>query len=383
MSSQTNHLNYDSGISIVVPTENRAELTSNLLEALASSRANFAYPSEVLIIDSSDAPDHAGIALACSKYEARLIDGPDNVRDKRNLGISNARYSVVLFLDSDCRPTPDLLMVHWVRYTNERIGGVLGVMIFEGDETFAWRMMRDTSFVARFGFAERSDTTSWGPTANISFRKHVLDTVGTFDSSFPFKLGGDDLDLSYRVTQAGFTLVCEPQAIVYHSRKTWSSLQAVIGRVLRWGRMEYFLYAKHKDARVWSPPSFWGWALLVLTLLCLQSIILQRLSLLALYPLWAILAILFFSMISSWSEPSGNRKRIRLFGNSLLAAIPELTYQLGTTIEFLRHGDLRFLWSRAWFEPEAPRTHWLAESWNMWSNTFALLICQLFLMLVR
>ena len=44
-------------------------------------------------------------------------------------------------------------------------------------------------------------------------RRSALDLVGGIDSSLP---GGDDIDLSIRLRQAGYTLICDRNVFVYH-----------------------------------------------------------------------------------------------------------------------------------------------------------------------
>lgn len=375
---------YNQGISIVVPTEGRISLTRELLQSLVGSRGNFRLPCEILIVDSSQEEDKKKIAAACKQCDAILINGSRNVREKRNLGIQYAQYSVILFIDSDCRPTSKILEEHWRCYHNKdtgNLGGVLGQVLFEGSESWVWRMVKYSSLVAHFTRAEQETTANWGATANISFRHEVLDKVGWFDTNLPFRLGGDDLDLSYRVTQAGFTIECNSEALVYHSRRTWNSLHAVLNRAFRWGRMEYYLYRKHPGARVLSPPGFWGWAFLVGVLFFIEAIVgmNQPLTMIGAFLLWVSLSLLLFSFLSVIDEKESLQNKIRMLGESLLTAIPELTFQFGAVLEFIRHIDFRFLWTRIWFEPSALRNNWIFEAWNVWSNLFALLICQLIL----
>ncbi len=66
------------GISIVIATKGRVNLLEELLESVAVARENFSGPSEVLLIDDSNAEDVRQIDLACGKYDARRIEfGPD------------------------------------------------------------------------------------------------------------------------------------------------------------------------------------------------------------------------------------------------------------------------------------------------------------------
>lgn len=44
-------------------------------------------------------------------------------------------------------------------------------------------------------------------------RRSALDQIGGIDTTLP---GGDDIDLSIRLRQAGYTLVCDRRAFVYH-----------------------------------------------------------------------------------------------------------------------------------------------------------------------
>lgn len=50
---------------------------------------------------------------------------------------------------------------------------------------------------------------------NVSFKKSVLEEIGMFEENFPFKLGGDDLDMTYRVTKAGYMIGSAPNAVTY------------------------------------------------------------------------------------------------------------------------------------------------------------------------
>lgn len=68
-----------------------------------------------------------------------------------------------------------------------------------------------------------------------------------FEENFPFKLGGDDLDMTYRVTKAGYMIGSAPNAVTYHSRKTWNNYKAVHDRAKRWGTMENYIVKRHPE----------------------------------------------------------------------------------------------------------------------------------------
>lgn len=290
-------MTYQPGISIIIPTEGRLHLTCRLLRHLDALRKKAGFSTEVLVVDSSQGTDRQVIEFTCADYHAKWMEGPASVRKKRNLGIMNACYAIVLFLDSDCDPREDLLEQHWQAYQqkgNSNLGGVLGRLEFTGPETLAWHLVKNSSLVQHFNQTDVS-YVKWGPTANLSIYRKVLDAIGLFDDTFPFILGGDDLDLTYRLTQSGWLLMSCPKALAYHDRSTWNSLRAIFSRALRWGRMEYYLYKKHSSLQTPHPPSFFGWLILVSLFSVASAVLQQSWQFLALPVVWIVFSIIFFS----------------------------------------------------------------------------------------
>ena len=128
-----------------------------------------------------------------------------------------------------------------------RLGGVLGYTEFVGKKTFWWKILELTSLVNSFSFARDYPFHSWTIGNNVSFKKSVLEEIGMFEENFPFKLGGDDLDMTYRVTKAGYMIGSAPNAVTYHSRETWNNFKAIHNRAMRWGTMERLICNRHKE----------------------------------------------------------------------------------------------------------------------------------------
>ncbi len=237
--------------SIVIPTWNRSDLVEALLESLYTERERYQQgETEVLIVDSSTGDEKARIVAACEKYDAKYIDGDDSVRKKRNKGIRLSVYDYILFIDSDVTVEKGLLDEYVEAYKNPykvKLGGVLGYTEFVGKKTFWWKMLERTSLVSSFSFARDYPFHSWTIGNNVSFKKSVLEEIGMFEENFPFKLGGDDLDMTYRVTKAGYMIGSAPNAVTYHSRKTWNNYKAVHDRAKRWGTMENFIVSRHPE----------------------------------------------------------------------------------------------------------------------------------------
>jgi len=237
--------------SIVIPTWNRSELVEVLLHSLDIERERYKQgETEVLIVDSSAGNEKEVIVAACEKYNATYIEGDDSVRKKRNKGIITAVYDYILFIDSDVTVEKGLLDEYVEAYKNPykvKLGGVLGYTEFAGKKTFWWKMLERTNMVNSFSFARNYPFHSWTIGNNVSFKKSVLEEIGMFEENFPFKLGGDDLDMTYRVTKAGYMIGSAPNAVTYHSRKTWNNYRAVHDRAKRWGTMENFIVQRHPE----------------------------------------------------------------------------------------------------------------------------------------
>ena len=279
--------------SIVTPTWNRSELVDALLRSLFEERQRYAQgETEVLIVDSSTGAERESIISSCEKYDAQYIEGDDSVRKKRNKGIRLAQYDHILFIDSDVTVEKGILDEYVEAYKNPyhvKLGGVLGYTEFTGEKTFWWKMLERTSLVNSFSFARNYPFHSWTIGNNVSFKKSVLEEIGMFEENFPFKLGGDDLDMTYRVTKAGYMISSAPNAVTYHSRKTWNNYKAVHDRAKRWGTMENFIVERHPELYKRVIPKNYLIELIVLLVLSVLSVAIQNIVPFCVSASWIVL----------------------------------------------------------------------------------------------
>src|SRR5947209_6149687 len=100
-------------LSIVVPTYNRSNSLRRLLLAIEEQT----YPNdrfEVLVVDDGSTDGTPDILRhLVVRFALRLIEqahgGPSAAR---NLGVANAGGELIVFLDDDVVPLPDLLLEH-------------------------------------------------------------------------------------------------------------------------------------------------------------------------------------------------------------------------------------------------------------------------------
>ena len=230
----------EGGVSIIVPTWNRSELLDVMLASLFRERSAFTGPSEVIVVDSSEDEERRNIEASCKRYDAILLDGEQNVRKKRNLGVDHARYALLLFIDSDVVVEPGLIQAHIRAYDRPGVvvGAAQGLTEFVGKGGFWWHVAELSGLTDSFSNARKYPFQSWSITNNLSVRRDVFERIGRFCETFPFRLGGDDLEMSYRIAHEGLMIASAPEAITLHTKETWDNPHALLDRTKRWGFME-------------------------------------------------------------------------------------------------------------------------------------------------
>lgn len=328
--------------SIVIPTWNRSELVEALLKSLYDERERYTSGrTEVLIVDSSADNEKDSIISSCKKYDAIYVEGDDSVRKKRNKGIRQSKYDYILFIDSDVVVEKGLLDEYVEAYKNPykvKLGGVLGYTEFVGKRTFWWKILERTSLVNSFSFARDYPFHSWTIGNNVSFKKSVLKEIGMFEENFPFKLGGDDLDMTYRVTKAGYMIGSAPNAVTYHSRKTWNNYKAVHDRAKRWGTMENFIVGRHPELYRKVIPKNYILEIIVLLFMGILSLILKNWLPIMIAVTWIVINWIIDYVIDV--KRKGFCSPIYYFG----AQIIQSQYEFYRVLESLKKGSLGALY---------------------------------------
>jgi cellulose synthase/poly-beta-1,6-N-acetylglucosamine synthase-like glycosyltransferase len=355
-------------ISVVIPTRNRARYVEDLLVSLKISQDRFDGMSEVIVVDDSEPAEASSIQASCQRAGARFLQGTASVRQKRNLGVQEASFPIVLFIDSDCVAQEDLLQQHALTYQNAdgSVAGVVGVTEFVGRESWRWEVIRRTQFLNAFSFAHRMEFAPWATCSNTSYRRDILRQANGFDTSFPFRLGGDDLELGIRLGKDGYKLKCNPSAIAYHTRDTWESLSSVWRRAFRWGRMDLHVnYRKHRDRLGLGMPRFSQ----VFFLLAVSAVIQCALTLTArplLLPfLWGGGTL----VIQGFSTVRMKKGRWRNFFYELAADVLGLAFEFGTLLEGLRRLEPSVIFNTVQRGPVLPgfdQREWVIQGWSMW-----------------
>jgi len=245
------------GLSIVIPCRGRAGLLRRLLESILADAEGWEVDVEILLVDDTQGGEGRTIQEIASRHGARLLTGVAHVGEKRNWGMREARYDLVLFLDSDVVIRPGTLQAHWdaLRAPGDpRLAGCLGSVFFVGEPTFAWQVISEMQLTLPFTYPLVSDVVPWGPTANISFRRAAFLEVGGFDTTLPH-FGGEDVDLGLRLTRAGYRIATSRKAVAEHAIETWNSWGQNLRRLFHYGQADFHLLIRHSDRSFLDFPS--------------------------------------------------------------------------------------------------------------------------------
>ncbi len=208
--------------SVIVPVYNGAAVIERCLEALA--RQTVAPDSfEVIIVDdgSTDATVQrveqwsAGQRLCRLRVLRQQHAGPAAAR---NRGAAVAAAPYLLFTDADCQPVSG-----WVEAllggfaAPDAPAGLMGAYCSQ-QRSLAARFAQ-LEFEDRYRRMLRQPALDVVATYSAAFRRDVFLEAGGFDPGFP-KANNEDVEFSYRLSQAGHTMRFVPAAQVSHPHDT-------------------------------------------------------------------------------------------------------------------------------------------------------------------
>ena len=226
-------------VSVVVASYN-AERT---LKACLDSLEALNYPNyEIILVDDGSTDTTPQIAFLHTKVRSFRHELNLGLSAARNTGIAAATGEIVAFTDADCRADED-----WLYYLVSalRDGEFVGVggpnLLPPEDSAVAAAVMVSPGGPAHVMLSDRQ--AEHIPGCNMAFFKWALNEIGNFDPIF--RTAGDDVDLCWRLQQAGYKLGFSPAAFVWHYRRSTA------GDYLRqqhgYGEAEALLVRKHPE----------------------------------------------------------------------------------------------------------------------------------------
>lgn len=203
-------------ISVVLVAHDDRE---RLLAALASVRG-----SEVVVVDNAST-DGTAEAVRRSFPEVKLLEGPNaGYGAAANRGIAACSAPFVLLLNSDVEVRPGALRALADHLESHPRAGLAGPRLENPDGTlqrscFAFLgtlrlAVEKTALGRRLRSHGRPRTAPWVLGAALAIRREAFEAVGGFDPAF--FLYGEEVDLCWRLWQAGWEVHYTPAATVMH-----------------------------------------------------------------------------------------------------------------------------------------------------------------------
>ncbi|MDR2147226.1 MAG: glycosyltransferase [Tannerella sp.] len=230
--------------SIIVPIYNRPDEAAELLESLAVQiYTDFEL---VLVEDGSTKPCSSEV----EKYRSLLninyiVKGNTGRSDTRNVGMQAAKGDYFVFFDSDC-----IIPKHYFETLNrclqEDYADCYGGPDREHPSFTAMQKAVNyamTSFLTTGGIrGGKVNLEKFKPrTFNMGFSRKVYEAVGGFKDMY-----GEDIDLSIRINNAGFTTKLYRDAFVFHKRRV--NLKKFYKQVNIFGQARINLYKLYPDS---------------------------------------------------------------------------------------------------------------------------------------
>ncbi len=221
-------------VSVIVCTHNGARTLRSCLEGIARLR----YPRfEVIVVDDGSTDRSAEIA---AEFDVRLISiEPSGLSAARNVGLAAARGEFVAYLDDDAWPDPDWLRFLVLAFRTSSHAAIGGPNIPPPDDGPVAACVANSPGGPTHVLLSDSEAEHI-PGCNMAYRRSVLERIGGFDPQF--LTAGDDVDVCWRLQDAGETLGFHAAAVVWHRRR--DSVRAYWRQQVGYGRAEALLERK-------------------------------------------------------------------------------------------------------------------------------------------
>jgi glycosyltransferase involved in cell wall biosynthesis len=212
-------------VSVVVPTYNRQAALGRVLDALDRQELGERSFEVIVVNDGSTDGTRAYIDAQRRSFELVPIhqknSGPARAR---NAGVEAARAPLILFLDDDVEPSPELIREHIASHEPDPDLVVMGPMASLPSYRQVWVAWEQTKLERQYAAMMRGD---WEPTfrqfwtGNASLRREHVMAVGGFNPEF---LRAEDVELGHRLHRRGLKFRFNPRARgLHHAQRTLAS----------------------------------------------------------------------------------------------------------------------------------------------------------------
>jgi len=236
----------DFKVSVVIPTKDRPDRLAKLLDSVKSAGDYF---DELIVVDSSaEYSNRLKVKQLVHRYGEKYIYEPKiGLSFARNTGIAESSGDIIVFADDDF-----VVRKGWIEnlirhYKDPYVMCCTGRMlplrhdkvsqlyekvlsfdrgtkqrIFTRKDISILNLLKTVTKIGKIRLEDKTPVPWAVGYGYCSFRKSVFDKVGVFDTSLGRgtpNLGGEDVDIFYRILKKGYKIVYEPKAVIYHDHR--------------------------------------------------------------------------------------------------------------------------------------------------------------------
>lgn len=235
--SPANLLQATPRVSIVVCSYNGGRTLDQCVRSLLEIN----YPNYEIIVVDDGSTDNTREIL--SRFPSITVIHQENLglSVARNAGMKVASGGIIAYTDSDCFADPDWLSHLVYQFSSSDAAAVGGPNLSPEDGWLASCVGaapgQPTHVLVSDQEAEHI------PGCNMAFRREALEVLKGFDPTF--RKAGDDVDVCWRLQQAGYWITFAPGAFVWHHRR--QNPRAFFRQQAGYGEAEALLRFKHPD----------------------------------------------------------------------------------------------------------------------------------------
>jgi glycosyltransferase involved in cell wall biosynthesis len=234
-------------VSIVMPVKDNLEGVQRFVSELLSCLSPGQLPGELVVVDNNSATPvelttHESLQIVVIRCQKR---GPAAAR---NRGVAHAKGKWILFCDSDCIPTADLLQGY-----QPHLDGSVGYA--------GWVRAKDKDLLSQYYDSQEILIPPHSPgmvehrpeyliTCNALVWREAFEGIGGFNEDFP-KAAGEDVDLGYRLREVGTLAYAEGSMIIHDFG---DGLDGFLHRFKRYGEGNCHLQQLYPEVQLMPTP---------------------------------------------------------------------------------------------------------------------------------
>ena len=204
-------------LTVVIPTYNRPGIVVDTVRRL---QALDPPPDAIIVVDQTPTTNEE---LRTTNAQVIRLDAP-SIPHAMNVGLLAAATPLVLFLDDDIEPSPQLVAGHRDAHADEAIWAVVGQILQPGEEPAHVEQPRDDLEFRFFAADGRFVTNVMA--GNLSVKRERAVEAGGFDENYVQAAYRFETDFALRLAGAGGKIWFEPRASLRHLKLATGGLRS-------------------------------------------------------------------------------------------------------------------------------------------------------------